>query len=126
MLAQTLKAERKYWSVYLVCSLIPDPIPSFSMLYTAEKIGSLGRGYLVGIFTHAGRWWIIGSAWVGRDTNSTPSAQQGAASGGGPGNIDTAAAASESWVLELARRQRMNTDVRKNIFCVVMTSEVHV
>ena len=31
---------------------------------------------------------------------------------------------SESWVLELARRQRMSTDVRKNIFCVIMTSEV--
>lgn len=34
------------------------------------------------------------------------------------------AALSEAWVLELARRQRMNTDVRKNIFCVIMTSEV--
>ena len=31
---------------------------------------------------------------------------------------------AESWVLELARRQQMNTDVRKNIFCVLMTSEV--
>lgn len=26
-------------------------------------------------------------------------------------------------VLELARKQRMNTDVRRNIFCVLMTSE---
>jgi len=26
-------------------------------------------------------------------------------------------------VLEMARKQRMNTDVRRNIFCVVMTSE---
>lgn len=26
-------------------------------------------------------------------------------------------------VLELARKQRMNTEVRTNIFCVVMTSE---
>lgn len=78
-------------------------------------------------FTCAGRWWIIGSAWIGRDANSTPSAQQGVAGGDGPGNTaDVAAAASggEAWVLELARRQRMNTDVRKNIFCVIMTSEV--
>lgn len=29
-----------------------------------------------------------------------------------------------AWVLELARRQRMNTDVRKNVFSVLMTSEV--
>ncbi len=28
-------------------------------------------------------------------------------------------------ILELARKQRMNTDVRRNIFCVIMTSEVH-
>lgn len=26
-------------------------------------------------------------------------------------------------VLELARKQRMNTDVRRNIFCTIMTSE---
>ena len=31
---------------------------------------------------------------------------------------------SETWVLDLARKQRMNTDVRKNIFCILMTSEV--
>ena len=28
-----------------------------------------------------------------------------------------------SKVLELARKQRMNTDIRRNIFCVIMTSE---
>lgn len=28
-----------------------------------------------------------------------------------------------SKILELARKQRMNTDVRRNIFCTVMTSE---
>lgn len=27
-------------------------------------------------------------------------------------------------LLELARRQRMNTDVRKNVFCVIMSSQV--
>ncbi len=29
-----------------------------------------------------------------------------------------------SELLELAREQRMNTDIRKNIFCLIMTSEV--
>lgn len=28
-----------------------------------------------------------------------------------------------SKVLDLARKQRMNTDIRRNIFCVIMTSE---
>lgn len=26
-------------------------------------------------------------------------------------------------ILELARKQRMNTDIRRNIFCTIMTSE---
>ena len=30
----------------------------------------------------------------------------------------------DSWVLELARKQKMNTDVRKNVFAVIITSEV--
>ena len=63
----------------------------------------------------SGRWWIVGSAWTGRETNSTSSEGTGGVADVG---------LSESWVLELARRQRMNTDVRKNIFCVIMTSEV--
>lgn len=29
-----------------------------------------------------------------------------------------------SKLLELARKQRMNTDVRKNVFLIMMTSEV--
>ena len=30
-----------------------------------------------------------------------------------------------SKILELAKKQRMNTGIRKSIFCVIMTSEVH-
>ena len=61
---------------------------------------------------------MVGSAWVGRETNSTSSV------GGGVADVGGATSSSESWVLELAQRQRMNTDVKKNIFCVIMTSEV--
>ncbi len=28
-------------------------------------------------------------------------------------------------ILELAKEQRMSTDIRKNIFCLIMTSEVY-
>lgn len=31
-----------------------------------------------------------------------------------------------SKLLELARKQRMNTDVRKNVFLIMMTSEVRI
>uniref|UniRef100_A0A3Q4MWY1 Nucleolar MIF4G domain-containing protein 1 n=1 Tax=Neolamprologus brichardi TaxID=32507 RepID=A0A3Q4MWY1_NEOBR len=62
-----------------------------------------------------GRWWIVGSSWSGapmiskqEDTTTKQSPAQG--------QVDAK-------VLELARKQRMNTDVRRNIFCVLMTSE---
>ncbi|XP_069443335.1 nucleolar MIF4G domain-containing protein 1 isoform X3 [Ovis canadensis] len=62
----------------------------------------------------AGRWWIVGSAWSG-----TPMVD------GGPQKAPQKPLAGtvSSKILELARKQRMNTDVRRNIFCTVMTSE---
>ncbi|XP_019363701.1 PREDICTED: nucleolar MIF4G domain-containing protein 1 [Gavialis gangeticus] len=61
-----------------------------------------------------GRWWIIGSSWSGApmidDTNNKTQQQLPV------GKVS-------SKILELARKQRMNTDIRKNIFCVLMTSE---
>ncbi|KAG7453738.1 nucleolar MIF4G domain-containing protein 1 [Solea senegalensis] len=62
-----------------------------------------------------GRWWIVGSSW------------SGAPMIGEPGNTTTKQNTAEGQfsgkVLELARKQRMNTEVRRNIFCVLMTSE---
>lgn len=65
-----------------------------------------------------GKWWVVGSAWTG--------------------NINDIGAASKSitkssrkeeqkfsqQLLELARKQRMNTDDRRNIFCIIMSAEV--
>ncbi|XP_004403542.1 PREDICTED: nucleolar MIF4G domain-containing protein 1 [Odobenus rosmarus divergens] len=61
-----------------------------------------------------GRWWIVGSAWSGAPMidNSQQKALEKQPSGTVSGKI-----------LELARKQRMNTDVRRNIFCTIMTSE---
>eukprot|EP00741_Cyanophora_paradoxa_P016539 tig00020927_g15969.t1 len=61
----------------------------------------------------AGRWWLVGSAWHGRE---------------GPNRDDSAAGPSgareeENDILKLARAQRMNTGVRKSIFVAMMTSE---
>ncbi|KAM6900291.1 nucleolar MIF4G domain-containing protein 1 [Xenentodon cancila] len=62
-----------------------------------------------------GRWWIVGSSWSGApmiskqdDTTTEQSTAEGQFSAN---------------VLALAKKQRMNTDIRKNIFCVLMTSE---
>uniref|UniRef100_A0A8C0D1I6 Nucleolar MIF4G domain-containing protein 1 n=1 Tax=Balaenoptera musculus TaxID=9771 RepID=A0A8C0D1I6_BALMU len=61
-----------------------------------------------------GRWWIVGSAWSGAPM--IDSGQQKTPQKQLTGTVS-------SKILELARKQRMNTDVRRNIFCTVMTSE---
>uniref|UniRef100_A0A8B9S5Q0 Nucleolar MIF4G domain-containing protein 1 n=1 Tax=Apteryx owenii TaxID=8824 RepID=A0A8B9S5Q0_APTOW len=61
-----------------------------------------------------GRWWIVGSSWSGApmidDTNSKTQQKLRI------GKVN-------SKIMELARKQRMNTDIRRGIFCVLMTSE---
>lgn len=59
-----------------------------------------------------GKWWIVGSAWSGLK------------------DIGKLEKTSENYrqkyseeILELARKQRMNTDVRRDIFCILMTAE---
>lgn len=62
-----------------------------------------------------GRWWIVGSSWSGApmiddhgNKTTTPS---------------TKGEQYSAKMLELARKQRMNTDIRRNIFCVLMSCE---
>ncbi|KAM3679478.1 nucleolar MIF4G domain-containing protein 1 [Ammospiza maritima maritima] len=61
-----------------------------------------------------GRWWIVGSSWSGApmisDTKSQ--AQQ---------KLHVGKVSSK--IMELARKLRMNTDIRRSIFCVLMMSE---
>ncbi|KAM4533657.1 nucleolar MIF4G domain-containing protein 1 isoform 2-T2 [Odontesthes bonariensis] len=62
-----------------------------------------------------GRWWIVGSSWSGAPMitkQGDATTKQSSAEGQFSANV-----------LELARKQRMNTEVRRNIFCVLMTSE---
>ncbi|CAH2044229.1 unnamed protein product, partial [Iphiclides podalirius] len=58
-----------------------------------------------------GKWWIVGSAWegagLGRGEKKAPAPPPGA----------------DQKLLELARQQRMNTDVRRSIFCVIMSAQ---
>ena len=55
---------------------------------------------------------MIGSAWSEREEKR-------------PSVKDDAVTSYNSGITELSRQQRMNTDVRRKIFCTVMTSEVH-
>ncbi|XP_029178156.1 nucleolar MIF4G domain-containing protein 1 [Nylanderia fulva] len=59
-----------------------------------------------------GKWWIVGSAWSGlKDIGKLENTSE-----------DKKQKYSDK-ILELARKQRMNTDVRRDIFCVLMTAE---
>uniref|UniRef100_A0A8C5WCF6 Nucleolar MIF4G domain-containing protein 1 n=1 Tax=Leptobrachium leishanense TaxID=445787 RepID=A0A8C5WCF6_9ANUR len=60
-----------------------------------------------------GRWWIVGSSWSG-----TPMIDS---SGDKPQHPSIGKVSAK--IMDLARKQRMNTDIRRNIFCVLMTSE---
>lgn len=56
-----------------------------------------------------GKWWLVGSAWAGREPTSSLQV------------IDTA---PSSQLAQLAKSQKMNTDVRRSVFVVLMSSEV--
>ncbi|CAH1639342.1 unnamed protein product [Spodoptera littoralis] len=61
-----------------------------------------------------GKWWVVGSAWEGNmpRLDAKPSNKA----------LPTLPTADQK-LLELARQQRMNTDVRRSIFCVIMSAE---
>jgi nucleolar MIF4G domain-containing protein 1 len=64
-----------------------------------------------------GKWWLVGAAWVGNQaTNPNPQVK----------NIVDDADAKNNALLQLAKAQRMNTDIRKSIFVILMSSEVHI
>ncbi|XP_050095448.1 nucleolar MIF4G domain-containing protein 1 homolog [Anopheles aquasalis] len=64
-----------------------------------------------------GKWWLVGSAWHGAPSTiggKTPDAA---------GRDGAAGGQFSEQLLELARQQRMNTDDRRNVFCIVMSAE---
>ncbi|XP_076653912.1 nucleolar MIF4G domain-containing protein 1 [Halictus rubicundus] len=62
-----------------------------------------------------GKWWVVGSAWTGSSNTASHEIVK----------------TQEKFcfgkkILELAEKQRMNTDTRRNIFCILMTAEDYV
>ncbi|XP_076286950.1 nucleolar MIF4G domain-containing protein 1 homolog [Lasioglossum baleicum] len=62
-----------------------------------------------------GKWWIVGSAWIGSSNTANQETVK---------NQDKFRFGKK--ILELAEKQRMNTDTRRNIFCILMTAEDYV
>lgn len=68
-----------------------------------------------------GKWWLVGAGWAGNPLAELEAAR--------PKAMPAASTMSrvkeeEETLLELARKQGMNTDVRRGIFVALMTSEV--
>ena len=64
-----------------------------------------------------GKWWLVGAAWGGDplvDRQETTKADEDADAGD----------MSNNTLLKLARKQGMNTDIRRSIFVVLMSSDV--
>ena len=62
-----------------------------------------------------GKWWLVGAGWEG---DPLVDRQQGAV------RSAEKADSADNILLKLARKQGMNTDIRRSIFVVLMSSEV--
>lgn len=65
-----------------------------------------------------GKWWVVGSAWSGNIDDISSAAK-----------ISTNKKSEQKFseqLLALAKKQRMNTDERRNIFCILMSAEVSI
>ena len=71
-----------------------------------------------------GRWWIVGSAWSLKEDQDESQNEQSSndkeskAKNGSDGEVF-----SEK-ILKLAKAQHMNTDIRKTVFCIILSAEV--
>lgn len=70
-----------------------------------------------------GRWWIVGSAWTGHLPGENPTSTLNPSAVNSSKSPKSSEASYSSQLLELARKQRMNTGVRKDVFCILMTAE---
>ena len=74
---------------------------------------------------HRGRWWIAGSAWTGRDRDEEDDgsgARRRDDAEDADGTTHAVTRNASSAMLALASKHRMNTETRKAIFCVLMSS----
>ena len=64
-----------------------------------------------------GKWWLVGAAWAGNPLVEHQAKQQ-------PQAESASATVTENMLLKLAKKQGMNTDIRRSIFVVLMSSDV--
>ncbi|CAD7004738.1 unnamed protein product [Ceratitis capitata] len=67
-----------------------------------------------------GKWWVVGSAWSGNIDDINSATKQ---------NKEQGAVGSQRFsekLLKLAKQQKMNTEERRNIFCIIMGAEDYI
>jgi len=67
-----------------------------------------------------GRWWKTGASWVGHQYHENKS--DGKESNNDVSKKSKEGNAKDSKLLQLANEARMNTDLRKSIFCIILSS----
>lgn len=76
-----------------------------------------------------GKWWIVGSAWEGRQAAAATSASAAASSNDYDATSSNSTSVSDATLAKiesLAAKQRMNTQLRKTIFAILLTAEDYV
>ncbi len=73
-----------------------------------------------------GRWWIVGSAWSLKEneetTNDSLTKTQTETVNM---SVQSVNEGFSEKILKLAKEQRMNTDIRRAVFCIILSAEVH-
>lgn len=96
--------------IFLLSFLFLGSIPEPLRLTLADIRSSSSKG----------KWWIVGAAWGGNPLVDDAAKFTLSGSGG----IGGKAVESDEVLSKLARKQGMNTDIRKGVFHVLMSSEV--
>ena len=107
---------------------------SASQLLAGKKSGSCLRVTLQDILDAEtkGRWWLVGASWAGNQYHDKLWGGEDEGDGDEDGQVESTKPSkkkqssrkneSEDSLLALASSQRMNTDARRSIFCIIMGS----
>lgn len=70
-----------------------------------------------------GKWWLVGASWTGNQTSEPETLVGKPEKSKNPPDTETGDFGTITDLVQLAREQRMNTDVRRSIFVTVMSAE---
>jgi len=72
-----------------------------------------------------GRWWVVGATWLGNQHREDGNRQQQQVEEPDSNGVSNTSKADlkQQKLLKLAAKQRMNTDLRRSVFCIIMGSD---